>query len=153
MADAALPAAGDVAARLVRAFEGCRLAAYRDAVGYWTIGWGHLMTRDKTAELGGTAIDQAEADRLLAGDLAPAIGAVARLIAVPVSAAEAGALTSFVFNLGGGALQGSGLRLKLNRGDRVGAADEFPKWCLAGGRRLPGLVRRRAAERATFLSG
>ena len=62
------------------------------------------------------------------------------------------ALVSFTFNLGAGALQRSTLRMKLNRGEVQGAADEFPKWLIAGGRILAGLVRRRAAERALFLS-
>ncbi|NQV59039.1 MAG: lysozyme, partial [Alphaproteobacteria bacterium] len=59
---------------------------------------------------------------------------------------------SFTFNLGSGRLQGSTLRMKANRGDMLGAADEFPKWRRAGGRILRGLVRRRAEERALWLN-
>ena len=61
-------------------------------------------------------------------------------------------LVSFTFNLGAGALQRSTLRIKLNRGEYQNAADEFPKWRMAGGRVLAGLVRRRAAEWALFLA-
>jgi lysozyme len=56
------------------------------------------------------------------------------------------ALCSWVFNLGSGRLQSSTLRSKLNRGDHDGAGQEFLKWCMGGGRKLPGLVRRRKAE-------
>ena len=62
------------------------------------------------------------------------------------------ALTSFTFNVGAGALQRSTLRMKLNRSEYQGAADEFPKWRIAGGRILAGLVRRRAAERTLYLA-
>ena len=60
------------------------------------------------------------------------------------------ALVSFAFNLGLGALQSSTLRMKYNRGDVQGAADEILKWNKAGGKVLQGLVKRRAAERALF---
>ena len=61
-------------------------------------------------------------------------------------------LVSFFFNLGLGALGDSTLLRKLNAGDYQGAADEFPRWVKAGGQTLPGLVKRRDAERALFLS-
>lgn len=61
------------------------------------------------------------------------------------------ALVSFCYNLGPGSLQASALRTKINRCDFLGAADEFPKWCHAGGRVLNGLVLRRLEERKLFL--
>jgi lysozyme len=60
------------------------------------------------------------------------------------------ALVDFTYNLGPAALQGSTLLRKLNAGDYAGAAAEFPKWCHAGRAVLPGLVTRRARERAMF---
>jgi GH24 family phage-related lysozyme (muramidase) len=60
---------------------------------------------------------------------------------------------SFSYNCGLGSLQSSTLRMKYNRGDYDGAADEFLKWNKAGGKVLRGLERRREAERALFLSG
>ena len=62
------------------------------------------------------------------------------------------AMISFTFNLGPGNLRSSTLLKKLNAGDRAGAADEFLKWTKAGGKTLPGLVKRREAERALFLT-
>ena len=75
---------------------------------------------------------------------------VSRLINVPLTENQFGALVSFTYNVGSGNLKASTLRQKLNRGDYAGAADEFPKWRRAGGKILRGLVRRRAAERALF---
>jgi lysozyme len=63
------------------------------------------------------------------------------------------AMVSFAFNVGLGNLQSSTLRMKYNRADYQGAADEFLKWTKAGGKVLRGLERRREAERALFLSG
>ena len=78
--------------------------------------------------------------------------AVLRLWPVPLTQGQYDALVSFSFNLGAGALQSSTLRRKIMRGDYEGAADEFPRWVFAGGRRMVGLVRRREAKRALFLS-
>jgi lysozyme len=61
-------------------------------------------------------------------------------------------LVSFSFNVGLGTLQRSTLRQKLNRGDKEGAAEEFLKYTIAGGKVLKGLVNRRNDERAIFLS-
>jgi lysozyme len=77
---------------------------------------------------------------------------VSAAVTVPLNDNEFGALTSFTFNLGIGNLKSSTLLKKLNAGDRAGAADEFGKWVNAGGKPLPGLVKRRAAERALFLT-
>lgn len=60
---------------------------------------------------------------------------------------------SFTFNLGSGRLQSSTLRQKINRSDYEGAAGEFKRWVYGGGRKLPGLIARRADEEALFRSG
>ena len=96
-------------------------------------------------------IVKAEAEALLRRDVTLAERAVLRLITVPLADGQFDALVSFTFNLGGRALEGSTLLRLLNAGSRWAAADEFPKWILAGGKILPGLVTRRAAERALFL--
>jgi lysozyme len=75
-----------------------------------------------------------------------------RLIKVSLTENQYIALLSFVFNLGGGALQASTLRRKLNMEDYEGAAEEFKKWNKAGGRIVKGLTKRREAERIMFLS-
>lgn len=131
--------------RLIEESEGLRLSAYRDSVGVWTIGYGH--TRGVTP---GMACDAAQAAAWLLEDVAGAEAAVSRLVTVPLAQGAFDALVDFAFNLGEGALASSTLLRKLNRGDRAGAAAEFPKWCHAGNAVLPGLVTRRAKERALF---
>ena len=62
-------------------------------------------------------------------------------------------LVSFTFNLGEGALSASTLRRLVNAGRLAEAASQFERWVFAGARKLPGLVRRRAAERALWERG
>lgn len=61
------------------------------------------------------------------------------------------AVTSFVFNLGEGRYAASTMRRLINQGEWQAAADEFDRWIWGGGRKLPGLIRRRAAEKQVFL--
>jgi lysozyme len=77
---------------------------------------------------------------------------VLELVKVPINENQKGALTSFDYNLGRSNLAKSTLLKKLNKGDYEGAANEFGKWTRANGKVLPGLVTRRAAERALFLT-
>ncbi|OQS41126.1 lysozyme [Chromobacterium haemolyticum] len=132
--------------KLIQGFEGLRLKAYQDSVGVWTIGYGHTGP-DVTP---GQVITQAQADALLARDLERFEAGVARLVKVPLNQNQFDALVCFSFNLGLGALQGSTLLRLLNAGDYAGAAVQFPRWNKAGGKELPGLTRRRAAEQSLF---
>jgi lysozyme len=129
--------------------EGLRLDAYRDVAGYWTIGIGHLVTRDRDAPRP-PSISRSDAMELLRVDMLVAAKSVLRLVEAPLNDNQYTALLSFVFNLGGGSLQASTLRRRLNEADYAGAAGEFPKWNKAGGRVVAGLTRRRRAERALF---
>ena len=98
-------------------------------------------------------LTMAEVDAILAQDLSRFERGVLRLC--PAAAGRQGvfdSLVSFAFNVGLGSLQRSTLRMKTNRGDFEEAADEFLKWTKAGGRVLPGLVKRRNDERAMYLS-
>lgn len=133
--------------QLIQHFEGFSAIPYRCPAGYLTIGYGHVIRAGEQWK----AITREEASELLAEDVLAAEAAVARWIDVPLSEGQCDALVSFTYNLGAGALQRSGLRRKLNRRDYLAAADEFPRWVWAGGRKLPGLILRREAERARFL--
>jgi lysozyme len=139
----------ELALRLIRAFEGCRLRAYKDAVSIWTICWGST----RGVKEGDTAT-QTQCDMLLASE---AGGFMLRVLQLcPELApypARLAAVTSFAYNLGLGSLTASTLRRKIRRKDWSGAAAEFPKWRFAGGRELRGLVLRRAAERRMFEGG
>ncbi|KMN76189.1 muraminidase [Chromobacterium sp. LK11] len=133
--------------KLIQQFEGLRLKAYQDAVGVWTIGYGHTGP-DVTP---GLVITQAQADALLARDLSRFEAGVTRLVQVPLNQNQFDALVSFSYNLGLGSLQNSTLLRLLNQRDYAGATAQFPRWNKAGGKVLPGLTRRRAAEQALFL--
>lgn len=130
---------------LIKGFEGLRLNAYQDSAGVWTIGYGHTG-----GVRPGDRITQAEAEAYLRQDTGWAQQAVRDLVRVPLSQGQFDALTSFTFNLGRGALEGSTLLRKLNAGDYAGAQAEFGRWVHAGGEVLQGLVRRRAAEGDLF---
>lgn len=133
---------------LIKSFEGLRLSAYRDSVGIWTIGYGHT----KGVKPGDT-ITVEQANDFLREDLRDAERAVNDLTFLNLTQNQFDALVSFTFNLGRGNLQASTLLRRVNEGDFEGAAEEFLRWTKAGGKVLPGLVRRREAERALFLKG
>lgn len=132
---------------LVKRFEGLELKAYRDSVGILTIGYGHTH-----AVKAGDIITGEQADAFLREDLQVAELTVNTNVKVKLTQGQFDALVSFVFNLGSGNFVKSTLISKLNSGDYAGAADEFGKWVNAGGKKLPGLVKRRAAEREVFLT-
>ena len=146
---------------LAREYEGLhRVGAngliypYHDPVGFPTQAWGRLLSRVKWEALSKyPAISRAEADEWLMQDLAKHARAVWRLCPVPMTPQMFAALVDFSFNVGPGNLEVSTLRRRLRAEDYEGAADQFSRWVYAQGVKLPGLVRRRAAERALFLSG
>lgn len=132
---------------LIKRFEGLRLEAYRDSVGIPTIGYGHTHGVKM-----GDVITGAQADAFLREDLKVAELTINANAKVKLTQGQFDALASFVFNLGSGNFAKSTLLEKLNTGDYAGAADEFEKWVNAGGKKSPGLVKRRAAEREVFLT-
>ncbi len=137
---------------LLKSFEGLELEAYQDIAGIWTIGYGH--TGDDVEP--GMRISEREAEGLLRKDLRSREDAVDNLASVALNQNEFDALVSFIYNVGANAFGGSTARKRLNRGDRMGAADALTWWNKAtvGGvlREVFGLTRRRAAERALFLT-
>ncbi|WP_353613941.1 lysozyme [Mangrovibacter phragmitis] len=143
----------EIGLNLIKSFEGCRLTSYQDSVGVWTIGYGSTYPVDGKKIGPGMKIDQETAERLLRGDVVQFEQAVNKLVKVKLTQGQFDALVSFSYNLGTRSLSTSTLLRKLNSGDYKGAADEFPKWCRAGGQILGGLVRRRNAERELFLTG
>ncbi|PSB22895.1 muraminidase [filamentous cyanobacterium CCP2] len=132
--------------RLLKAFEGLRLEAYLDPVGVWTIGYGTT-----SGVFPGMRITEAQAEAFLRRDLARFERAVSDLITVPLNEDQYSALVSFTYNVGEGALAGSTLRRLLNQRDYQGAADQLLRWNRGDAGELPGLTRRRRAERALFL--
>ena len=129
---------------LIKRFEGCRLTAFKCSAGVWTIGYGHT-----SGVHSGHAITQAQADALLRQDLEKFERYVNSTAYVPITAQlnenQFAALVSFAFNCGQGNLK----RLCAGR-NTVQIAAAMPQYCKAAGRKLPGLVQRRAAEVALF---
>ncbi|HBC9222184.1 TPA: lysozyme [Enterobacter cloacae] len=137
---------------LIKEFEGCKLTAYQDSVGVWTIGYGWTQPVDGKPIRAGMTIKQETAERLLKTGLVRYESDVSRLVKVGMTQGQFDALVSFTYNLGARSLSTSTILRKLNTGDYAGAADEFLRWNKAGGKVLNGLTRRREAERALFLS-
>ena len=134
---------------LIKAFEGLVTQSYFCPAGYLTIGYGHLVKEDEDFGI----INETKATKLLAADLATAENAVSRLIPIALSNRQNDALVSFTFNLGAGALQASTLRKRLISGDLGDIPYQLSRWTIAGGRKLQGLVLRRAAEARLFITG
>ena len=152
------------ACEVIRHHEGVRYRPYRCPARLWTIGVGHVLYPEQAkipmAERMNFPLrpednrvwTKDEVDAILKADLARFEKGVATYCPVPLTQGMFDALVSFSFNVGLGTLQRSTLRSKLNRGDKLGAADELLKYCLGGGKILKGLQNRRIDERAMFLS-
>jgi lysozyme len=134
--------------KFIQECEGVRLNAYLDSIGIPTIGVGH--TGPEVCM--GQTITPDECSALLRTDLAKAEDAVNFMVKVDINQDQFDALVSFAFNVGIGALGKSTLLRKLNAGDYAGAAAEFLRWDQAGGKHIPGLLKRRHAESALFQS-
>ncbi|NBW77384.1 MAG: lysozyme [Sphingomonadaceae bacterium] len=154
----------DKAIEMIKHHEGVRQLPYRCPALLWTVGVGHVIDpnhikvpleqRKQLAIPEGwdRKLTMEEVNEILRRDLESFVRGVLRLC--PNAAANQGhldALTSFSFNVGLGNLQKSTIRMKYNRGDIEGAAEGFLDWTKAGGKILPGLVKRRNDERALFL--
>ena len=135
---------------LIKHFEGFRPNVYLDAAGLPTVGVGHLIRPGEDFSAG---ISEAQGDELLAKDLGKAESAVARLTPRQLSQGQFDALVAFTFNVGPGAYQRSTLRQCVAVGHDDLAVEQFGRWTRAGGRVLPGLVRRRAAEAELYRRG
>lgn len=133
---------------LIKSFEGCKLTAYQDIIGVWTIGYG--ATGPGIGPNVGWS--QEEADQRLAADLERFERGVESMLTREISENAFSALVCFAYNVGLHNLETSHLLLKVNDGDMSGAAAQFLRWDRAGGNEVAGLLRRRQAESALFLS-
>jgi lysozyme len=132
---------------LIRRFEGCRLKAYHCSAKVATIGWGSTFYEDGSKVQMGDTITQERADRLFVILLDQFAAQVRPLIKQPLNDNQFGALLSFAYNAGVGALQRSTLLKLVNANpNNPLIRQEFNKWNKAGGKVLLGLTRRRTAE-------
>jgi GH24 family phage-related lysozyme (muramidase) len=141
------------AQKIIKEFEGCKLTAYADSAGVWTIGWGTTIVNSAPVRKG-DKISQSLADELLLTEILR-IAEKLREIIPPVAkwgGNQQAALVSWAYNVGLGAVKDSTLRKRINDGEGgpVVIPQELPKWNKSNGKVLPGLTRRRAAEVELF---
>lgn len=140
--------------QLIQDFEGCRLEAYKDMVGVWTIGWGHAETSGlEPIPVAGMKLTQKEADDLHEKDLEHFGHNILPLFTRKPTPNQFGAMLSLSYNIGVGAFRKSTCLRRFNAGDMEGAAEALQWFNKAGGKKVRGLVRRRTAEAKLFLTG
>ena len=140
--------------QLIKHHEGVRNRPYRDCIGLWTVGVGHLIGDGKSLpESWNKTFTTEEIDALLRTDLRRfELGISKMLPNVPLRQCEFDCLVSFAFNVGLGTFQRSTLRQALLRGNKTQAMESLVKYCKAGGKIVKGLQTRRLDEKALFES-
>jgi len=158
---------------LMHFFEGYRNKPYRCSAAIWTVGWGHAMYSDQLnlpniRKEGYTGLIRADYQLKEGDNRVWTKEELVELFKVDINSFERGvlrlspnlvghqskfdAVVSFAYNAGLGNYQRSTIRMKVNRGDWDAAAEAFMSWTKAGGKEVAGLVKRRKAEKALFLS-
>ena len=158
---------------LMHFFEGYRNKPYRCSAAIWTVGWGHAMYADQLSlpnvrKEGYTGLLRSDYQLKEGDNRVWTKDELVELFKVDIDSFERGVLrlspnlvghqskfdsvVSFAYNAGLGNYQRSTIRMKVNRGDWEGAAEAFMSWTKAGGKEVAGLVKRRKAEKALFLS-
>ena len=130
---------------LIKKFEGCELEAYQDAVGVWTIGYGHIKGVKE-----GMTITKQQAEEMLLEELVEYENYVLEEVNHQLDQCMFDALVSWTYNLGPSNLNASTMLKVLNAGDYDGVPEQIKRWNKAGGKVLQGLVRRREAEALLF---
>ena len=139
----------EIAASLCKQFEGFRSKPYLCPAGVATIGYGSTYYADgRKVTLQDTPISQEEANALLMHELEHTYlqGVLRNCPILLTDERRCNSIVDFCYNLGIGRLQTSTLKRKINAQDWEGAKEELMKWSKAGGKVLPGLLKRRKAE-------
>jgi len=136
---------GERGTEILKYFEGCKLTAYQDSVGVWTIGYGHTK-----GVFDGMTITQEEAEQMLLTELEEYEGYIEDMVTVPLTQNQFDALVVWIYNLGPTNFRNSTLLKELNAGNYNAAGQEITRWNKAGGKVLAGLVKRREAEAELF---
>ena len=132
---------------MIKKWEGCKLKAYKDGGGVWTIGWGHTKGVKEN-----DTCTQEQADNWLQEESNEVAFGILSVTQVPLSENQLTALVSFVYNVGLTAYINSTLLKMLNQSNYQGAADQLLRWCKDNGKEVKGLLNRRKDERELFLS-
>ena len=134
----------------IKEFEGFRGKRYLCPANKPTIGYGHVIVDSERATLWGADLTEEQATKLLMKDLVRFEDAVLAMVAVPLTQGQFDALVSFAYNLGEAKLRSSTLLKLLNAGDYDGARKQINRWVYSNGKKLEGLIRRRARETEMF---
>lgn len=127
--------------------EGCRLSAYLDTRGIWTIGVGHTGMETPPKPYDGMKISRDQADAFLAGDIAPIEATINRVLKRAPTQNQFDAMASLAFNIGKNGFAGSSVVRAFNLGEITAAANSFLFWD-----KPEELIGRRREERAQFLT-
>lgn len=138
---------------LIKEFEGFRSASYKCPAGVLTLGYGHTSAAGEPIVRPGMTVTKAEAEKILRNDLRQYERAVEEAVKVELTPNQFSACVSLCYNIGAGAFKKSSVARFCKKKQWKQAADAFALWNKAGGKILPGLVRRRAAEAALFSKG
>lgn len=138
---------------LLKPFEGCKLKAYRCPAGVCTIGYGHTNAAGAPMITDSSVITQQQAEDILRHDLIKYEQAVIGMVTQPLNQHQFDVLVDFAYNAGIGNLKSSTLLKKVNSAAFDDVPAELMKWTKGGGKVLPGLVKRRQAEGAWWISG
>ncbi|CAB4127590.1 COG3772 Phage-related lysozyme (muraminidase) [uncultured Caudovirales phage] len=138
---------------LLKKYEGCKLKAYRCPAGICTIGYGHTAAAGAPPPRDGMTITQQQANDTLSRDLRQYETAVEAMVHQPLNQHQFDVLVDFAYNAGIGNLKSSTLLKKVNAAQFDQVPAELMKWTKGGGKVLPGLVKRRQAESAWWISG
>ena len=145
----------DIAAALCKQFEGYRGKPYLCPAGVATIGYGSTYYADgRKVTLTDAPMSEPDAAALLLQELHHTYlpGVLRQCPILLTDERKCNAIVDFVYNLGLGRLQTSTLKRKINQQDWDAAQEQLMLWTKGGGRVLPGLVKRRAAESALLAS-
>ena len=124
---------GERGTEILKYFEGCKLTAYQDSVGVWTIGYGHTK-----GVYDGMTITQDQAEQMLLSELEEYEGYIKDMVTVPLTQNQFDALVVWVYNLGPTNFRNSTLLKELNAGNYNAAGQEITRWNKAGGKVLAG---------------
>lgn len=136
---------------LIKKYEGFRSESYQDSVGVWTIGYGTTRINGQPVKEGMT-ITKDQALQLVKQEVNKLWSQIESITKVSLNENQMNALVDFAYNLGFNALKTSTLMMYVNESKFDEAANQFSRWVYAGGKVLPGLVKRREAEKQLFLS-
>ncbi len=135
---------------LIKAQEGFRARAYRDATGVWTIGYGHTSMAGPPHVTPRMEISARQGEDIFHRDVTRFAEGVRKSLERDLTDRQFTALVSFAYNVGLANFRGSSVLRAVNDGDFEAVPRRLSLWVKAGGRTLPGLIKRRAAEAALF---